>query len=189
LQRRYTGKNSLGETTLRFLFTLVVLLAASTAEAQHFTVILDQRGHCAVPATAATSHLTVTDTLPMPAKYPASTYTMTDKEFFQWATEFNGGQVADWEKRKAAIKEPEYIRGTETIVSGSSEGPGAGGSGLTTPAPLPGSQMDPYSGSDGYSRTSSFAQRSLTVERRWPNPYYVGPGPLTIVNPYCPPAP
>ena len=128
--------------------------------------------------------ITISDRLPPPVKYPAKCYKLTDAEFFVWATAYNKGQVEDWKRRRAAITEPEYIGGTVTIHSGEySNGVREGGY-----RPI-------YVGGDGYGGGSVYGgdtygtqtQQTYTFGTRYKNPYYVSPGPLTIINPYVRP--
>ena len=126
--------------------------------------------------------VTISDRLPPPVKYPAAVYDMTDDQFFQWATEFNVKQEADLEKRREKMTEPQYLFGMETVTDQNWDG-------------NHGSQV--YTGYDSYGPYSQHiggdyygnANRStVTYPRRWHNPYYTGPGPLVIVNPYCRPS-
>jgi len=139
----------------------------------------------------------VSDQVPMPAKYPAEVYSMTDAEFFTWATLENQTQREDWNKRKAAIKEPEYINGTETTTSAAFDGYGSpyGGYGYGYGYGYGGSRDSggfgayaPYSNHRSSSEYAGAArERTVTFPRRLVNPQYVGPGPLTIVNPFVRP--
>jgi len=102
----------------------------------------------------------VSDQLPPPVKYPVEVNTMADAQFFYWATEFNKRQEADLERRREKMTEPQYFFGTETEYN-----------------------WNGYS--DWYRGNYSGNRRTMTYPRRWHNPYYTGPGPLVIVNPYC----
>ena len=130
--------------------------------------------------------ITISDKLPPPVKYPAECYKMTDAEFFNWATAFNKGQVEDWKRRKTALPEPEYIGGTVTIRSREhSEGVKEGG---YPPIYVGGNGYGYGSGSVyGGDTYGSETQQTTSYGTRYRNPYYVSPGPLTIINPYCRP--
>lgn len=118
-----------------------------------------------VLAVMCVGQITVSDPGPS-VKYPVEVYSMTDDQFFQWATKFNVKQRADLEERR--VTEPQYITGTETSTTGR------------------------WSGRTGGRRAAIFNvtgnQRTVTYQQRWLNPQYSGPGPLTIVNPYCKPS-
>jgi len=122
-----------------------------------------------IPASCL-AQVIVSDQLPPPVVYPAEVYRMSDAQFHEWATRFNQRQQADWEKRTAAIQEPEWIEGTETVTERDFAGyrPGYW-----------------YGGYGGYIGTAT--QRTVTQPWRRPNPDYVNPGPLVIVNPFCRP--
>ncbi|MFA5344667.1 MAG: hypothetical protein WC315_00095 [Candidatus Omnitrophota bacterium] len=104
----------------------------------------------------------VSDQVPMPIKYPAEVYKMTDAEFFQWATDFNKKQVADLETRRKQITEPRYYYGTQVRQEG---------------------LFNNYKAND----SRSYSRQTTIYSKQWSNSNYVGPGPLTIVNPYCRP--
>ncbi len=106
--------------------------------------------------------IVVSDQVPMPIKYPAEVYKMTDAEFFNWATELNKKQVADVEARRKSISEGRYNYGTQFREEGS---------------------LNVYRSNN--SRT--YIRQETVYPMQWSNPNYVGPGPLTIVNPYCRP--
>jgi hypothetical protein len=153
---------------VKYVLILVLLLFATACPAQIIVSVSDQ--------------------VPPPVKYPPEVYKMTDAEFFKWATEYNKAQADDWKKRKSEIQEPEFLTGTETVTTteygGSygrlSYGYGYGGGYFARSSYGCGSR---YGGSfDG-----SSVQRTGTYPWRRPNPAYVGPGPLVIVNPYVRP--
>ena len=142
---------------MRCVLTLAMLLVVSTCSAQ----------------------IIVSDQLPPPVKYPPKVYTMTDAEFFKWATKYNKAQLKKWNKQKAALTEPEYIDGAETSITGDYFGGyygrpyfGYGGYGY---------------GGYGYGGYGGYLEQTVTFPRRWPNPRYVSPAPLTLVNPYVRP--
>ena len=121
--------------------------------------------------------ITVSDRLPPPVKYPAEVFKMSDAEFFTWATDFNSRERAAVEGRRAKLVEKEWIEGTETRTTTNYldyQG-NYGGCG--------------YSSCGNYSPNyGSSSQTTVQYPKRWKNPLYTGPGPLTIVNPYCRPA-
>lgn len=110
-----------------------------------------------------------------PVAYPPET--MTDAQFYHWATATNTRLKAEWEARKERAKadQPQYLQGTVTNTS-----------------------VD-YS----YGRNGGLARRyedlgdcygnATSTQQSYPvlydNPRYVNPGPLTTINPYCPPRP
>jgi len=170
---------------MRFILSLVALLAV---------------------AVSCQAQISVSDQLPPPVKYPAEVYKMTDAEFYNWAVKFNQAQIDDWKKRKAEIKEPEYLTGTEKVtvteysgLSGPSYGYGCGGyggyggygGGYFARSPYGSGGCGPRFGYGDYGYGDSFGGSSVrrTGEYPWrrPNPDYVGPGPLVIVNPYVKP--
>lgn len=134
---------------MKYVLALIVLLCASICPAQ----------------------IIVSDQLP-PMKYPAAVYKMTNAEFFEWASAYNLAQLEDWKKRKAAIAEPEYLTGSETVT--------------TCEYNYGYFARSPRYGHGGYGGHGVPVQQ-VTYPRRWPNPFYVGPGPLVIVNPYVRP--
>jgi len=134
---------------MRFVLTLVVLAFASVCSAQ----------------------ITVSDRLPPPVKYPAEVYTMTDAQFYEWATRYNQAQLDAWDKRKAEIKEPEFIDGVESVDETEYTGYGH--------------RSDLYFSRRGH--TGVVTRHSVSFPSRRPNPWYVNPGPLAGVNPYVRP--
>ena len=180
-------------------------------------------------STCCAQTLTISDQLPPPVKYPAEVYTMTDAEFFQWATDYNVEQLKAWKQKKSAIKEPEFIYGEESTTTGKEsdnfsdrgddyyDRPCAGRQGFGNYWERydhsllgSGNYYDRSSRDSGnyYDRSSrdsgnyydrydraprgrydgSYSQSTVTLQRRWPNPWYVLPGPMNIVNPYCRPS-
>ena len=119
--------------------------------------------------------ITVSDRLPLPVKYPAAVYDMTDAQFAQWAIGFNKMQDADLEKRRVKMTEPQYITGMETTR----ENHWYGNSDQIF------SDYGNWSTGDYYGNSD---HRTTTYVRRWHNPLHTGPGPLVNVNPYCKPA-
>ena len=161
-------------------------------------------------STCCAQTLIISDQLPPPVKYPAEVYTMTDAEFFQWATGYNAEQLKDWKKKKSEIKEPEFIYGEGSTTTGKESenfsdrgdnyydrpcaGRGFGNYYDRYDRSLLGSGNYYDHPSDNYySRAprgrydGSYSQSTVTLQRRWPNPWYVLPGPMNIVNPYCRP--
>ncbi len=140
----------------------------------------------ALAAPCYAQHITVSDQVPPPVKYPAEVYRMSDAEFFKWASDFNKKQEAEVEARRAKITEDKWINGTETRTSSSYSNFVSGAYGG-------------YGGYGGYNYSCSgydcnggaqygaSSQTTTEYPVRWPNPAYYGPGPLTIVNPYCRP--
>ncbi len=112
--------------------------------------------------------ITVSEALPMPVQYPPEVYQMTDDEFFKWATEFNKEKRKELEERRAQIKEPEFIEGVERQVTR-------------------GSCFAGNCAFAAFGLDSSPQVTELEFPRRWRNPFYYGPGPLIIINPYCRP--
>ena len=81
--------------------------------------------------------------------------------------------------RQSENLESKWIEGTETVTNQNYLNVGNFGRNLN--------RYD-RSGFDRPRYQSGFSnQTSVTIPRRWPNPAYDGPGPLTIVNPYCRP--
>ncbi len=122
--------------------------------------------------------ITVSDRLPPPVKYPAEVFKMTDAEFFAWASDFNKREREAVEERRAKITEKEWIEGTESSTNSSHLDYSYGGYSYN------GYGNDYYNPATQYGRSSA---TTIEFPRRWKNPYYNGPGPLTIVNPYCRP--
>jgi hypothetical protein len=117
-----------------------------------------------------------------PVAYPPETRTMTPAQYYAWATAKNQQLRAEWEEKKAKAKadQPQYLQGTVTddstswsVVNNVSQGDTAC-YGYYCPRPA----FD----TNGAARSS---QRVRQVQ--YNNPAYVNPGPLTLVNPYCPP--
>jgi len=154
---------------MRFVLMLVVLLAA---------------------AVSCQARISVSDQLPPPVKYPAEVYKMTDAEFYNWAVKFNQAQANDWKKRKAEIKEPEYLTGEEEVTTreySGSYGPSYGGYFARSPDGCGLGGCGSQFGDGGGSVSGSSVQRKGIYPWRRLNPAYVGPGPLIIVNPYVRP--
>jgi len=107
-------------------------------------------------------------TISAPVTYPVEVYNMTDAQFFQWATEYNTVQKVELEKRPQT--EPQYLFGDGLVTDQSWSG--RNDNGFWRPA-------GDYYGSSN--------QQTTMYQRRWHNPYYTGPGPLVIVNPFCKP--
>jgi len=112
-----------------------------------------------------------------PVAYPPETKSLTDAQFYQWATATNARLKAEWEARKDRSKadQPQYLQGAATKTSvdyryGRNRG-------------IAGRYEDL---GDCYGNVTS-TQRSYPVLHD--NPKFVNPGPLTIINPYCPPRP
>jgi len=122
-----------------------------------FTVVL-----CLMAQTCMGQKITVSDQVPMPVRYPAAIYQMSDEEFFDWAVNFNQKQKAAVETRRARLVEEQRIYGYQTQREHSYNYYRSGESGDAT-------------------------QRTTVYPVQRPNPYYTGPGPLIIVNPYCRP--
>ncbi len=122
----------------------------------------------------------VSDRLPPPVKYPAEVYKMSDADFFAWATDFNKRERAALEERRAKITEKEWIEGRESDTDSSYADYQYDNYGYGSDYP-----RGYFTPSVQYGRAS---QKIVEYPRRWKNPAYVGPGPLTIVNPYCPPS-
>jgi len=106
---------------------------------------------------------------------------MTPAQYYQWATAKNQQLRAEWEAKKTAAKndQPQYLQGTTTddsmnwsVVNG--VGSETACCGYYNPRPA----FD----TNGAARSS---QRVRQVQ--YNNPAYVNPGPLTILNPFCPP--
>ncbi len=138
----------------------------------------------ALAAPCYAQHITVSDQVPPPVKYPAEVYRMSDAEFFKWASDFNKKQEAEVEARRAKITEDKWITGSESRISASHYDYSTGGSNY-------GYGYCGY-GCNGYGCNSAVqygtsSQTTTEYPVRWPNPAYYGPGPLTIVNPYCRP--
>jgi hypothetical protein len=150
----------------------------------------------ALAAPCYAQHITVSDQVPPPVKYPAEVYKMSDAQFFEWASNFNKKQVADVEVRRAKITEDKWITGERTTSSeshveynrfGSYNGYGCNGySNRFAACNSYNYGCDSY-GSGDTGQYGSSSQETTTYPVRWPNPAYHGPGPLTIVNPYCRP--
>jgi hypothetical protein len=136
-------------------------------------------------ASAGQAQVTTSDRLPPPVSYPPEVYRMTDAQFFEWATERNKGALDDWQRRKAAIKEPEYISGSESVVTSDTAGYDNRFFGGWWAYPDATRRVPYFAEPNDYGESS--VHRSLTVPRRWPNPRYSSPGPLTLVNPYVRP--
>jgi hypothetical protein len=136
----------------------------------------------ALAAPCYAQHITVSNQVPPPVKYPAEVYKMSDADFFKWASDFNKKQVDDVEVRRAKITEDKWITGEATRSSESHvEYNAYSGYGYNY-------SCGPYGCNDSAgARYGSSSQTTTTYPVRWPNPVYHGPGPLTIVNPYCRP--
>jgi hypothetical protein len=111
----------------------------------------------------------------MPAKYPVNVKSMTDKQFFRWATRRNAAATDAWFS-EAALS-PRYTTGKVLITKGESSTRAIGNSGSTI---------------NGYTTLPKNATGSATYEtreysHRYNNPNYSWPGPLTIINPYVRP--
>ena len=116
-----------------------------------------------------------------PVAYPPETRTMTPAQYYQWATAKNQQLRAEWDAKKTAAKidQPQYLQGTTTDDSlswsvANSAGDDTACYGYYRPRPAfdtVGAQM------------SSQSVRQV----QYNNPAYVNPGPLTILNPFCPP--
>ena len=54
-----------------------------------------------------------------PVVYPSETKSMTDAQFYQWATTTNARLKAEWEARKERAKadQPQYLQGTVAKTS------------------------------------------------------------------------
>jgi hypothetical protein len=107
-----------------------------------------------------------------PVAYPPET--MTDAQFYQWATATNARLKAEWEaqKERAKADQPQYLPSTGTVTS--------------TDYSSRGRARRYEDVGDCYGSVTS-TQQSYTVLRE--NPKFVSPGPLTTINPYCPPRP
>jgi len=123
-------------------------------------------------ASVCSAQITVSDRLPPPVKYPAEVYTMTDAQFYEWATKYNQAQLDAWDKRKAAIKEPEFIHGSESVAETEYAGHGRYRSSLYF---------------SQHNDRMSVVTRHSSFPSRQRNPWYVNPGPLAGVNPYVRP--
>ena len=153
-------------------------------------------------ASVCSAQVIVSDDVPPPVKYPSKVYMMTDAEYREWATRYNKTQLKKWKKEKSAIKEPEYLNGTETDITGgysgnlypwgSGYGSGYFGSGYFGS----GYFGSGYFGSGyglghglgyGSSFDGTYSQQTVKFPRRWPNPWHVPPAPVRIVNPYVRP--
>ncbi len=112
----------------------------------------------------------------MPAKYPANVKSMTDKQFFKWATKRNAAATDAW-FNEAALSPPRYKTVKVQVTKGKSSTRMTGNSGTTV---------------NGYTTLPKRVSGSSTHEtyeytRRYMNPSYSWPGPLTIINPYVRP--
>lgn len=142
----------------------------------------------ALAAPCYAQHITVSDQVPPPAKYPAEVYKMSNADFIKWAADFNKKQVADVEVRRAKITEDKWVTGqvTRTNESHTEYGDYGNGCGYGGGCSAYGFDYNGYLSYCGV-RSGSSSQQSMSYPVRWPNPAYYGPGPLTIVNPYCQP--
>ncbi len=117
-----------------------------------------------------------------PVVYPPETRNMTAEQFRVWAEAKNVQLRAEWQakKDKAVADQPQYVQGSTTddsmawTVTRSNYNQDAVCGGLYNPRPA----------FDTSGNVSS-SQRTLPIQ--YDNPKYVNPGPLTVVNPYCPP--
>jgi len=110
-----------------------------------------------------------------PVKYPARTRSMTDREFFKWATDRNAKATEAWFNE--ASLSPQYITTKVRVTKTNASTRAAGNSGTTV---------------DGYTALPKRASGTSTHEtyeynRRYVNPNHSWPGPLTIINPYVRP--
>jgi hypothetical protein len=106
---------------------------------------------------------------------------MTLAQYYQWATAKNQQLQAEWDAKKAAAKadQPQYLQGTTTddsiswsVVNNVSNDTACYGYYRPRPA------FD----------TDSVARSSQRVRQvQYNNPAYVNPGPITVINPFCPP--
>jgi hypothetical protein len=115
---------------------------------------------CASTVYGADLKITVSENLPPPITYTQEVKAMTDAQFFDWATAQNVQAKRESEER-SRNGEPRYFLGSIVSV------------GTTYQA-------------NGYYRRP--LNSTTTVEQRttqYNNPQYTGPGPLTIINPYC----
>jgi hypothetical protein len=111
---------------------------------------------------------------------------MTAPEFYQWAVNFNLEQV----KKLPTVYAPKWINGTEIDTSSSVMTYGGRGGYVRDNCGRGGcGGYGNYRGPGGYAGygMSLMNEQSVTYQRRWLNPDYVGPGPLVIVNPYVKP--
>jgi hypothetical protein len=134
----------------------------------------------ALPCNGA--ELVISDPIPaLPLKYPPEVYTMTDGEFYTWATEQNAKARAEWDEWYETA-EPRWLSYDATDYerhhNRSQKGRG----------------ISYYDGNTGYEQRfvvagRSYGTRSGTTrhyQKRYLNPDYVS-RPLTIINPYCRP--
>ena len=121
-----------------------------------------------------------------PVNYPPEVGAMTDAQFQQWATAYNQQRVIEWQARKAKAQanQPQYLPG-QTTESTAATAPAATAATAATPR-IYGQGYGNGPGDYSYG-SNSFTQRTVTFQAA--NPNYVSPGPLTLVNPYCPPRP
>ncbi len=111
----------------------------------------------------------------MPAKYPVNVKSMTDEQFFQWATIWNLVAANAWEVE--AAKSPRYINARVLVTKSKARILASGNS---------------QSSANGYTILPNNTQGSATSKtyeytRQYANPNYSWPGPLTIINPYVRP--
>jgi inhibitor of cysteine peptidase len=117
---------------------------------------------------------------PQPKPYPAEVYTMTDAEFFKWATEENTKARAEWEEW-AKTAPPRWISYdvTDTEHNFRDSWRGRGITGYN------------YAGYEHRYMTSGQAYGSRSSSTRHYTGRYLNPDyysrPLTIINPYCRP--
>lgn len=155
---------------------LAVLLAMVIFAVLFFSI----GGIVSVCTGAEPLRLTISEPLPLPpTPYPSEVYSMTDAEFFKWATDQNDKARAEWDEwYKTAPRRWTSYDGT--TIDGHGQSPRYRDRMTVTPR---GVKSSSASGGRYY-----YHQTRQSFQRRYLNPDYVS-RPLTIINPYCRPQP
>ncbi len=129
---------------------------------------------CSASVKAAT--ITISEPVAVMAPYPEDVSEMSQAEFYAWAVARNAKASAGWAKAYEDAG-PKYLYGSERIMTVEAK---ASSTGSSTISAL-GISTGP--GQRGYSSRV----RERVLPRRWNNPDFRHPGPLTIINPYVKP--
>ena len=147
-------------------FLCVIILSVSLCVVTNATEYPDKNG--LMPETTVSTGL--------PALYPTNVKSMTDEEFFRWATSRNKIEENNW-FHKAALSPPRYKTVRVRVTKSKFHSSTSGTSEVTA---------------NGYITTPERTSGAVTHEtreytRRYNNPNYSWQGPLTIINPYVRP--
>ena len=122
--------------------------------------------------TAGEVYISPPVTVFIPAPYPTNVKSMTQQEFYVWATQRNKQAEQEWHQKASNP----FYNSLGTLTRSNTNGSNTGA--YVTPY---GATIQP---GQSYEKTTV---ESFDYQNRFVNPDYIAPGPLTIINPFVKP--